>query len=163
MKQNLYTLAIGHLDRPAAEIFTSERAALRRRLELAEVDEEQRTQILRLFDSGDAAAYELALTGLNPKPASSAPSKNTTSRRTILELGSAKSDDAWSSRPGESQARKRRQRNSEAGSKDPCLRSWCRDQEGWRAEIECKGCGRATPGWAWRGAAFYATPVPPQV
>ena len=64
MKQNLYTLAIGHLDRPAAEIFTSERAALRRRLELAEVDEEQRTQILRLFDSGDAAAYELALNRL---------------------------------------------------------------------------------------------------
>ena len=64
MKQNLYTLAIGHLDRPAAEIFTSERAALARRIELAEVGDDQRTQILRLFDSGDAAAYELALNKL---------------------------------------------------------------------------------------------------
>lgn len=64
MKQTLYTLAIGHLKGPAAEIFPAERAALARRLEFPEVSEQQREHILRAFDSRDADAYEAALNKL---------------------------------------------------------------------------------------------------
>lgn len=60
----LYTLAIGHRDLPAAEIFTSERAALERRLELSEVSAEQRARMLRLFDAGGREAYDDALNQL---------------------------------------------------------------------------------------------------
>lgn len=67
MKQRLFTLAIGHLNGPAAEIFTSERGALVRRLELAEVTNEQRAQLMQLFDSGDTAAYQRALDQLESK------------------------------------------------------------------------------------------------
>ncbi len=61
MKQILYTLAIGHLDGPAAELFNSQRAALERRLELAEVSETQRDYLLQRFDAGDVNSYEAAL------------------------------------------------------------------------------------------------------
>ncbi len=64
MKQTLYTLAIGHLDGPAAEIFPTERAALERRLQLAEVSDAQREHILQTFDSGDANMYDAALNQL---------------------------------------------------------------------------------------------------
>ena len=57
----LYTLAIGHHDGPAAEIFTSERTALKRRLELAEVSDQSRAELLHLFDTQQLAAYESAL------------------------------------------------------------------------------------------------------
>ncbi len=60
----LYTLAIAHHDGPAAEIFTSERAALERRLDLSEVNDRQREQLLHLFDVGERAAYETALNRL---------------------------------------------------------------------------------------------------
>ncbi len=69
MKQHLYTLAIGHLDSPAAEIFTSERAALERRLELAEVSDGQREHLLHLFDTGHTASYEAALNRLESEVA----------------------------------------------------------------------------------------------
>ena len=61
MKQTLYTLAIAHPDRPAAEIFPLARAALERRLELSEVSDSQRERLLHLFDAGDRLAYEEAL------------------------------------------------------------------------------------------------------
>lgn len=60
----LYTLAIAHHDGPAAEIFASERAALERRLELAEVRDSQRARLLHLFDSADSDTYETALNQL---------------------------------------------------------------------------------------------------
>ena len=60
----LYTLAIAHYDGPAAEIFTSERAALERRLDLSEVSDRQREQLLHLFDGEERAAYENALNRL---------------------------------------------------------------------------------------------------
>jgi hypothetical protein len=60
----LYTLAIAHDDGPAAEIFTSERAALARRLELSEVSDRQREELLHLFDSENSVAYESALNRL---------------------------------------------------------------------------------------------------
>ncbi|HWL95063.1 MAG TPA: hypothetical protein VNT79_16200 [Phycisphaerae bacterium] len=64
MNQKLYTLAVAHSDYPAAEIFPSERAALQRRLELSEVSDSQRDQLLHLFDAGDRNAYEKALNHL---------------------------------------------------------------------------------------------------
>ncbi len=69
MNRHLYTLAIGHLDGPAAEIFNSERAALQRRLELAEVNAAQRGHLLRLFDTGQRASYEAALNQLESEVA----------------------------------------------------------------------------------------------
>ncbi len=60
----LYSLAIAHHDGPAVEIFTSERAALERRLDLSEVSDRQREQLLHLFDAGEWAAYETALNRL---------------------------------------------------------------------------------------------------
>jgi hypothetical protein len=60
----LYTLAIAHDDGPAAEIFTSERAALERRLELSEVSDRQREELMHLFDSENRVAYENALNQL---------------------------------------------------------------------------------------------------
>lgn len=60
----LYTLAIGHSDFPAAEIFESERAALQRRLGLSEVNELQSKRLLDLFDAGDRDGYEAALAQL---------------------------------------------------------------------------------------------------
>jgi hypothetical protein len=60
----LYTLSIGHLDAPAAEIFRSERAALRRRLSLSEVGSLAARHILNLFDLGEREAYEAALNRL---------------------------------------------------------------------------------------------------
>lgn len=60
----LYTLAIAHDDGPATEIFTSERAALERRLELSEVSDRQREELLHLFDSENRVAYENALNQL---------------------------------------------------------------------------------------------------
>lgn len=61
MTPKLYTLAIAHLGRPAAEIFTSERDALDRRLSLSEVSKAQRDRLLSLFDSADRPAYEKAI------------------------------------------------------------------------------------------------------
>lgn len=64
MKTRLYTLAIAHTDRPAAEIFSSERAALERRLELSEVNDSARERLINLFDAPSRHAYEEALNQL---------------------------------------------------------------------------------------------------
>lgn len=60
----LYTLAIAHADIPAAEIFTSERAALERRLSFSEVSASQRERLLQLFDRPDRVGYDDALNRL---------------------------------------------------------------------------------------------------
>jgi hypothetical protein len=61
MKTKFYTLAIAHNDGPAAEIFSSERAALERRLELSEISDSARERLLHLFDARRRRAYEEAL------------------------------------------------------------------------------------------------------
>ncbi|HEY1768886.1 MAG TPA: hypothetical protein VGG02_01355 [Chthoniobacterales bacterium] len=64
MEQKLYTLAMAHTDFPAAEIFTSERAALERRLDLSEVSDVRRERLLGLFDSEEREQYEKELNQL---------------------------------------------------------------------------------------------------
>jgi hypothetical protein len=62
--KKLYTLAIAHTDAPAGEIFSSERAALERRLELSQVSDSARDRLLYLFDAPSRHAYEEALNQL---------------------------------------------------------------------------------------------------